>query len=594
MEFLILGPLEVVADGRQIAVAGAKQRALLAMLLLHANEVVSRDRLIDELWDSSPPETASTALQVHVSQLRKALGRETIATRAPGYVVNVEPGELDREHFERLVAEAHDQGAAQAAETLREALGLWRGPPLADLDDSFARPERAQLEEQRLSALDRRIEAELELGLHAQLLPQLEARVREDPLRERPRAQLMLALYRSGRQAEALEVYRAGRRQLAEELGLEPGQELRDLEKAILEHDPSLAAPAESPRTARKPTLTAEERRLRLMARSRWAIAVGALLLAGAVAGIVLAVTGGSAPSVPVASNSVAVLDPKTGRVTADVPIGGRPVAIAIGAGSVWVVNADDQTVLRIDPKTDRVVKVIGGLGQDPSDIAYGSGSIWVAGGDDGTLIRIDPRLNAPEAPVDLGPVGGLPQPVTYVTTGEGMVWATRGNRLLRIDPRLNAMTANVEAPHPQGIAAGVGSAWVTKVDEHLLRVDASSATPTEDLDLSHGVAFPVVFSGSLWLDVYPQRRAQPAQVWRLNPSTLEQTELISVPAGFLFGLAAGDGALWAADHDRGVVWRIDPTTHHASRLARVGHHPIAIAQGESAIWVGVQARPFS
>ena len=177
-------------------------------------------------------------------------------------------------------------------------------------------------------------------------------------------------------------------------------------------------------------------------------------------------------------------------------------------------------------------MKVIGGLGQDPSDIAYGSGSIWVAGGDDGTLIRIDPRLNAPEAPVDLGPVGGLPQPVTYVTTGEGMVWATRGNRLVRIDPRLNAMTANVEAPHPQGIAAGVGSAWVTKVDEHLLRVDASSATPTDDLDLSHGVAFPVVFSGSLWLDVYPQRRAQPAQVWRLNPSTLEQTELISVPAG--------------------------------------------------------------
>jgi DNA-binding SARP family transcriptional activator len=178
MEYRILGPLEVGDDGRQIAITGSKQRALLAILLLHANEVVSRERLIDELWDTSPPETAPAALQVHVSQLRKALGHDAIVTRAPGYLVRVEDGELDLDRFEQLVEDARGKTAPEAAETLREALRVWRGPPLADVDDAVARPERGQLEEQRLSALERRIEAELELGLHAELVPELEALVR--------------------------------------------------------------------------------------------------------------------------------------------------------------------------------------------------------------------------------------------------------------------------------------------------------------------------------------------------------------------------------------------------------------------------------
>jgi DNA-binding SARP family transcriptional activator len=230
MEFRILGPLEVVDGDRQVAIAGSKQRALLAILLLHSNAVVSRDRLIDELWGESPPDTASTALQVHVSQLRKSLGRDVIVTRTPGYMIRVEAGELDLQRFEQLVEEARGKEAAPAAATLRDALRLWRGPPLADLDGSVALPERGQLEEQRLSALEHRIDAELELGLHSQQLPELEALVREDPLRERCRAQLMLALYRSGRQAEALDVYSRGRRLLADELGLEP--EANSYEKA--------------------------------------------------------------------------------------------------------------------------------------------------------------------------------------------------------------------------------------------------------------------------------------------------------------------------------------------------------------------------
>jgi DNA-binding SARP family transcriptional activator len=234
LEFRVLGPLEVSDDGRAIALGGQKQRALLALLLLHANEVLSRDHLIDELWQADPPETARTALQVHISQLRKAVGRERILTQAPGYRAVVELGELDLERFERLV------GDAANGDALRQALALWRGPPLAELGDSFARVERGRLEEQRLLALERRIDADLALGRHAGLVPELEGLVGEHPLREHLRGQLMIALYRCGRQADALEVYRRGRRLLSDELGLEPGEELRRLEKAILEQDESL------------------------------------------------------------------------------------------------------------------------------------------------------------------------------------------------------------------------------------------------------------------------------------------------------------------------------------------------------------------
>jgi DNA-binding SARP family transcriptional activator len=201
VEYRILGPLEVIEDGQRVALAGAKQRALLAILLLHANETVSRDRLIDDLWGDEPPETAKTALQVHVSQVRKDLGSEAIVTRAPGYLVEVEEGQLDADRFEQLVDAARNKPASETAEDLREALALWRGPLLADLDDSVARAERARLEERRLAALEQRMEADLELGRHDDLVPELEGLAREHPLRERLRGQLMLALYRSGRQA---------------------------------------------------------------------------------------------------------------------------------------------------------------------------------------------------------------------------------------------------------------------------------------------------------------------------------------------------------------------------------------------------------
>ena len=243
MEFRILGPLEVHTEGRPLEVRGFKQRALLALLLLAANRVVARDALIDALWEDDPPATVHKSLQVYVSYLRKLLGHERVATRPPGYLLRVEPDELDLDRFRRLQAEGE----------LDEALALWRGPPLAEFArERFAQPEIGRLEELRLACLEQRGERELARGAHAELVGELEGLVQEHPLREPLRAQLMLSLYRAGRQADALEAYRAARSALVDELGIEPGRRLRELQQAILEQDPELDLPA-APVAARRP-----------------------------------------------------------------------------------------------------------------------------------------------------------------------------------------------------------------------------------------------------------------------------------------------------------------------------------------------------
>ena len=235
MEFRVLGPLEVLGDGGEaLPLGGKRPRALLALLLLHPNEAVSTERLIDAVWGEDPPASVRGALQVHVHALRKALGTDRIVTRAPGYLVRVEPDELDAERFERLVAENR----------FTEALGLWRGRALADVaDEPFAQADAARLDEARLAAIEARLAGSLAAGRHEGVVGELDALVAAHPHRERLRAQQMLALYRSGRQAEALAAYRDAREAL-DEIGLEPSAELRSLEQRILRQDPDLAAPA--------------------------------------------------------------------------------------------------------------------------------------------------------------------------------------------------------------------------------------------------------------------------------------------------------------------------------------------------------------
>ena len=551
MEFRILGPLEVLEEGRPVALGGAKQRALLAVLLLHANEVVSRDRLIDELWGGEPPDTAHTALHVHVSQVRKLLRRDAIVTQNPGYLIRISDGELDLHRFERLVATARAEEPAQAAGLLREGLALWRGAPLAELGDSFARAERAWLEEQRLAALEQRIDAELALGRHAELVPELEGRVREQPLRERLRGRLMLALYRSGRQADALEVYRSGRRLLDEELGLKPDDELQRLERAILNHDPSLELPVGS--GVERPSVA---RRRRAAAHTE----------------------------APVPPDSVAVIDPQRSRVVSHVLVGRRPVALAIGHGSVWVANADDGTVSRIDHDRHEVIRTIG-IGAPAIDLAVTTDAVWVANGSDGTVSRIDPSVDAVVETIDLRGSSELVWNPTYaVDADDDSVWVAAGpHHVLRIDPTTNESSAIIDVGHvPVGLALGEEALWVVTTAERALRIEQHTNTATAEVPIGYPVAL-AAGKQAVWVSDLR------GQVWRINPDTGTVSQTTPV-GGALVGMCATDGVVFAANNADGTVVQIDPQDGRVVGLIPVGHAPTDVASSDGIVWVSIQS----
>ena len=374
VELRILGPFEAWEGGRQLSLPSGRQRALLALLLLHAGEAVSSERLIDLFWEEHPPATAAKVVQGYVSQLRRALPQGAIETRGSGYLLRV--GETDAAEFERLLDRARAQAPREAARTLRSALALWRGPPLADVEYESWRPEIARLEELKLGALEERIAADLELGASSRLVAELEVLIAEHPLRERLRAELMLALYRCDRQADALRVFADARSTLVEGLGIEPGPELKHLQRRILDQDPGLAG-------ASRPVVGAARR-------APWLVLAGGLLLAGgaAAAGLLIA-AGRSAGSVTVPPNSVAVISPASDRVVRAIAVGATPTSVAVDSHAVWVVNSDEETLSRIDPIRDVVVRTISS-GPAPTALALGVGAVWVTGASH-VLRRIDP-----------------------------------------------------------------------------------------------------------------------------------------------------------------------------------------------------------
>src|SRR5215207_4932780 len=384
MEFRILGPVEVSDDGRVVRLGGGKQRAVLALLLLNANRVVASERMIELLWGERPPATAATALHGHISSLRKALGPDVIATRPPGYVLDTAIGELDLERFELLRAEGRDAlergDPGGAAERLRAALGLWRGEALSDIGfEPFIQTEAARLEGLRLDAVQDRIEADLTRGRGTELVGELERLVAAEPLRERLWAQLMLALYRAGRQADALDAYRRARQTLVEQLGIEPGPELRDLERRILEQDPALGRGPRVP--AQLPRSTSVRLLLVLLALAAVGVIVTAVLLVG----------GGSGRTA-VPADSVAIIDLRRNAVAAAVPVLQDPGPIAAGGGLVWAINLDSQSVSRIDPQAREVLGTKG-VGEVPGNVAGATGEVWALdrclGGEPGSLLHI-------------------------------------------------------------------------------------------------------------------------------------------------------------------------------------------------------------
>lgn len=576
VEFELLGPVTVRRDGRELPLGGPKQRALLAILLLHANEAVSRDRLIDGIWGERPPPTAAHTLDNYVSRLRKALGDGRLSRRAPGYVLHVEPDELDLDRFERLLRDGREQlaqgDANDAAETLRSALALWRGPALADvLYEPFARGESERLEERRLMAIEERLAADLARGRAHELVPELEAQSREHPLRERLLGQLMLALYRSGRQAEALAVLQAARHRLADELGLEPGPQLRELERHILEHDPELDQPRVGFENAR---------RLRL--RPLTVGLAAAAVAASAVVGIILGIRDTTASDVAAGPpNELVEVDATSSRVVGGVRFDGVPGAIAVDRGSLWVADPDSSVVSRVSVATGAVVDRIPVPGQ-PGDVAVAGGSVWVANTVGGALSRIDPTAGKITQTVSLG--GRL----AAVASGIGALWVadTDHETLIRIDPTTGAVTGRVVlAAPPSGLAAGYGALWVAShAAGTITGVDPGTNQRLETVSVGQGPVAIAVGAGSVWV-----ANNLDGTVSRVDPTTPRVIATIAVGSGPV-ALAFANGSLWVANKSSKTVSSIDPRRNAVVKTLEIDGRPTSLGAAAGRLWIG--ARP--
>jgi DNA-binding SARP family transcriptional activator/ABC-type branched-subunit amino acid transport system substrate-binding protein len=542
LRFNVLGPLEVLAGDSPLTLPAGKQRVLMAALLVEPNRAVSADLLIDRLWGGQPGSAAAKNLQVLVSQLRKVLaddGEGPIATVSSGYLLRVAPGATDVERFEELVAHARDQldgGRPRDAErSLDEALALWRGGAYQDVAyEDFARDEIARLEDRRLHAIEQRFEAMLAGGRHADAVASLERTVADHPLRERLTGQLMLALYRCGRQAESLEAFERIRRRLGEELGIEPGPALHDLQLAILRQDPELGRPDRPP--AMRPPAPGRPRLL--------LAAGGLLLIAAAVAAVVVATRGGESTLVQVTPNAVGVIDPGDLRVNAQYTTGSTPTSVATDGRLMWVLNADDGTISRIDIATaDTITR---NPGHAPVELAYGAGSVWVAYADpvpDGFsvgVLQLDPgTLRVERASQRLGTISQGEATFVSLAAAEGAVYVALWDRIDRLDASTLRVTARVR-PGADALTVGEGAVWISRRGSHLFELDET---------------------------------------------TLAQRAGATIPTrGGLFRLAFGDGAVWGSDGS-GVVWRVDPGPPVSAQSVRIGLSALDVTYGGGAAW---------
>jgi DNA-binding SARP family transcriptional activator/DNA-binding beta-propeller fold protein YncE len=537
---------------------------------------------------------------VYLSRLRRLLadgtGDQLLIRGAAGYVLSVRPEGLDACRFETLLERGRRElasgDAEQASATLHEALALWRGPPLADLAfEPFAQNEIARLEELRLAALETRIESDLLLGRQNSLVPELETLVAAHPYREGLCGQLMLALYRSGRQAEALETYRRARRRFSEELGIEPAPRLRELEAAILRHDSSLDAPGpEAPRArGEEPT---KRVRQRPRFRSRRAVAfAGALVLAIVAASVAIALYSSSDSLEPVvlAGDSVAVIDPATDTIVGEIPVGDRPTGPAVGEGSVWVGNRDDNTLLRIDPQSLHVVRTIG-LGVAPIDVEVGAGSVWVLS--DERVLRVDPDINRVVAEVPLPPAIGAGRWLLLEVGSDAVFVGTApGVLLLRVDPATGSV-ATVRKRPLWDMAYGEGALRVITGPEQntIERIDpktnAIESIPLGRLGETSGWRYRIAAGdGVIWL-------LAPASLWKIDSTTDRLLGSVPLPHSEGGSIAAGGGDVWIANSE-GVVLHVYADSQRVAKIplgtlvypADTGD---AVAVGEGSVWVAV------
>jgi YVTN family beta-propeller protein len=592
LEFCVLGPLEVRRDGVPLTLGGAQQRAVLAVLLAQAGATVSVDRVSDTLWGEHPPAGFVTSVQTYVFRLRELLepGRargapaQLLVTEPGGYRLHLDGHAVDAARFEDLAAKGArvlDRGdPAEAQRLLDRALALWRGDVLADLTTyGFVESYAAGLEELRLTALERRAEAALALGRHDSALPQLRHLVSQHPLRERLRAKLMLALYRSGRQSEALSTYQDLRVVLRDQLGVDPSQPVQDLHVAILSHDPSLdwTSPQAGPPPLLAPAdIVAAAPSARSWSRSRLVTAVvaaGALMLAGTTLAVKLHTK--TVAAVALSANSVGEISPE-GVVTAAIPVGTNPLGLAYGAGSLWVTNRSDNSVWRLDPRTKSVIQRIE-VGLSPEAVAVSRTDVWVANFGDGTVSRINVESMTQTRRIH---VGTHPE---AVAVGPHGVWVALSgdNAIRRIDPVTNSVDQPIPAGDgPDGIAIDGTTVWVANGrDGTVLHFDVQTGEQVSSpIHVGSGPRGIVVSGKDVWV----------ANQLSTNVSRIDRTtwssHTIEVGDGPGF-VAAGLDGVWVSAQYSGRLTRIDPHTEGVTGYTLAGS-PRGVATDGHRVWV--------
>jgi DNA-binding SARP family transcriptional activator/outer membrane protein assembly factor BamB len=552
ISFGVLGPLQVVAAGRELSIRSAKQRALLAALLLARGSVVSVAALVDALWGPAPPASADHLVQVYVSELRaqlRALGLdERLATDAPGYRFALHEGELDAERFEALVSVADTPAAA-----LAEALELCRGDVLADVRlEGDAAHAVKRLTELCLSARERLLERELEAEGGTRLIAELERLAAAHPYRERLAWLLMLALYRTGRQADALAVYRTARARLVEELGVEPGRALRDLESAILRQDPAL-----DHELAPEPGAEAAS-----ISRRRW------YLLAAAAAAVVAAVTvpllvlnAGASASVHVGTGSVAILDERSGHVIASRKVGDSPAEL-VGVGqALAVADSEDRTLELVNPKTLALERSIG-LPDSPRSIAVTGSTVWIGYAYTGRIGWYDVRsgfLSQEYRPT------AHAQGLVAIAPTPSRVWvSTRDGGLVGLSPTsLRVLSASGAGPFTSLTVAGRWLWGIGFFSSEVFRVNLASGRLREKTPLTGQAEAITADAHAVWVTT-----SAPARLYRLDPSNGQVSWFVPLGAD-PSGIVIGTHVIWVASGQ--MLLRIDPLTRQLSSTINIG-----------------------
>ena len=580
LEFRILGPLEV-ERGNPVPVGAGREAALLGALLLRPNRTVSTDSLIEALWDEGPPASAREMIRIYVARLRKDLRRagagDAIATVAGGYAINVGDGTLDASRFERLRAEGLAASAAGDAEravtTLAQAAALWRGATLAHLElFGYAYEEIRRLEELRIATIEARIDGELQLGHGQDLVAELGALIREHPYRERLRASLMLTLYRDGRQTESLAAYRDASRTLLT-LGLEPGPELRELERSVLSHDPSLAPSATVNDTAATP------QRPHFLHRSR-AIALFAGIAMLGVVVVTVWLTRGGAPLRPQVE-SVVVVDPSQGRAVKQLALGSIPGAIAIEGRHLWVVNPVDRTISEFDATTLRHLRTIG-LSTEPYRLVAERGELWLGNAFDGTLTRLDVGTGVLSPPF-------RPEPRSIgrvaLLRAFGSLWVgSQDNIVSRLDPRTDDLQATIPGiDAPEDLAATSDAVWAVQARKPIvLELSPSTNRIVGRVRMTgHPVGLATV-AGSPWV-----LTADPARLSRIDPTSRRVAAFVPLGAN-PSGVTTGMGRLWVVNAERGTLTEIDPLRARVVRTTEIAQPLGGIVAGAGRLWLTI------